>query len=58
MRCSKGLQGALLATLIVASPVFSQELDGTLKKIKDSGTLTLGYLEFSGSRQTSGRLLH
>src|ERR671913_92822 len=45
MRCSKGLQGALLATLIVASPVFSQELDGTLKKIKDSGTLTLGYLE-------------
>src|ERR671913_1045451 len=45
MRCSKGLQGALLATLIVASPVFSQELDGTLKKIKDSGTLTLGYLQ-------------
>jgi ABC-type amino acid transport substrate-binding protein len=30
---------------MVASPVLSQTLDGTLKKIKDSSTFTLGYLE-------------
>ncbi|HEX2928365.1 MAG TPA: amino acid ABC transporter substrate-binding protein [Candidatus Binatia bacterium] len=35
----------LLLTLLFASPALGQELDGTLKKIKASGTLTLGYLE-------------
>jgi glutamate/aspartate transport system substrate-binding protein len=37
--------GTLLIALIVAGPVRSQDLDGTLKKIKASNTLTLGYLE-------------
>jgi glutamate/aspartate transport system substrate-binding protein len=35
----------LLAALILASPAFAQELDGTLKKIKTSGTFTIGYRE-------------
>jgi glutamate/aspartate transport system substrate-binding protein len=34
----------LSAVLIVASPLMAQELDGTLKKIKESSTFTLGYL--------------
>jgi len=34
----------LLAALVLAGRAFGQELDGTLKKIKESGTLTLGYL--------------
>jgi glutamate/aspartate transport system substrate-binding protein len=37
--------GTLLTALIVAGQVWSQDLDGTLKKIKASSTLTLGYLE-------------
>jgi glutamate/aspartate transport system substrate-binding protein len=36
---------ALLAALMIASPVLGQELDGTLKKIKTSATLHLGYRE-------------
>ena len=35
----------LVATLILGGPVLGQELDGTLKKIKTSGTLNLGYRE-------------
>jgi len=34
----------LLAALVLAGRAFGQELDGTLKKIKESGTLTLGHL--------------
>jgi ABC-type amino acid transport substrate-binding protein len=34
---------ALLTALVLGSPVLGQELDGTLKKIKTSGTFTLGY---------------
>src|SRR5258705_7174468 len=34
----------LVAALALAGQAFSQELDGTLKKIKESSTLTLGYL--------------
>src|SRR6185503_2704584 len=45
MTNSKAAIGTLLAALIVAGPVWSQDLDGTLKKIKASSTLTLGYLE-------------
>src|SRR5918999_52271 len=45
MATSKTAIGTLLTALIVAGPVLSQELDGTLKKIKDSGTFTLGYLQ-------------
>jgi ABC-type amino acid transport substrate-binding protein len=39
------MRSALFAALIVAGPALGQELDGTLKKIKDTGTFTLGYLE-------------
>jgi ABC-type amino acid transport substrate-binding protein len=39
------MRSVLLAALIVAGPALGQELDGTLKKIKDTGTFTLGYLE-------------
>ena len=45
MTNSKTAIGMLLTALIVAGPVWGQELDGTLKKIKESSTLTLGYLE-------------
>jgi glutamate/aspartate transport system substrate-binding protein len=41
---SKIKVGLLLATLLTACPVLGQELDGTLKKIKESSTFTLGYL--------------
>ena len=37
--------GALLAALFTAHLAMSQELDGTLKKIKESGTFTLGHLQ-------------
>jgi len=39
--------GALLMVAIPAAPVPGQELDGTLKKVKTSGTLTIGYRESS-----------
>jgi ABC-type amino acid transport substrate-binding protein len=45
MAISKAAIGTLFTALIVAGPVWSQDLDGTLKKIKASSTLRLGYLE-------------
>jgi glutamate/aspartate transport system substrate-binding protein len=36
--------GGLLMLLTLAGPAIGQELDGTLKKIKESSTFTLGYL--------------
>ena len=39
--------GASLAALILASPAQGEELTGTLKKIKTSGTFTIGYRESS-----------
>jgi ABC-type amino acid transport substrate-binding protein len=36
---------AILAVLLLARVTAAQELDGTLKKIKTSGTLTIGYRE-------------
>ncbi len=39
--------GASLAVLVLAGPVQGQEPSGTLKKIKTSGTLTIGYRESS-----------
>ena len=36
---------SLLLTLLLVAAAGAQELDGTLKKIKDSSTFTLGYLE-------------
>ncbi len=37
----------LLASCFLSAPVIAQELTGTLKKIKDSGTITLGVRETS-----------
>jgi ABC-type amino acid transport substrate-binding protein len=37
----------MLATLLVAGPVFAAEPDGTVKKIKSTNTITLGYRENS-----------
>lgn len=37
----------LALTLILAVPALAQELQGTLRKIKDSGTITIGYREQS-----------
>jgi ABC-type amino acid transport substrate-binding protein len=36
--------GILLMALVLVRPAVGQELDGTLKKIKESSTFTLGYL--------------
>ena len=36
---------ALLTALVLGGPVLGQDLDGTLKKIKTSGTFTIGYRE-------------
>jgi ABC-type amino acid transport substrate-binding protein len=41
------LCGALIATLFTPGPLWGQELDGTLKKIKTAGTLIIGYRESS-----------
>ena len=41
------LLGVLVAALAQAAAVDAQELQGTLKKIKTSGTLTIGYREAS-----------
>jgi glutamate/aspartate transport system substrate-binding protein len=38
---------ATLATSLMSAPVLAQELTGTLKKIKDSGVITLGHRESS-----------
>jgi glutamate/aspartate transport system substrate-binding protein len=35
----------LMAAMVWTSPVLGQELDGTLKKIKTTGTFTIGYRE-------------
>jgi len=45
MTMMKILMNALLVSLTLACPSLGQELTGTLKKIKDSKTFTLGYLE-------------
>jgi len=36
--------GVFAMTLVMVGPTLGQELDGTLKKIKESNTFTLGYL--------------
>jgi glutamate/aspartate transport system substrate-binding protein len=45
MTIMKAVFVALLAVVVLAGAAFAQELDGTLKKIKTSGVLTIGYLE-------------
>src|SRR5258708_30905597 len=43
----KTLLLSVLAIAFVASPAPAQELTGTLKKIKDTGTITLGHRDSS-----------
>ncbi|HKB36819.1 MAG TPA: transporter substrate-binding domain-containing protein, partial [Gemmataceae bacterium] len=38
---------ALLASLLLVGPALGADLDGTLKKIKNTNTITLGYREAS-----------
>ena len=45
MKNAKEIFCALLVTFFLAGAAYAQVLDGTLKKIKDSSTFTLGYLE-------------
>lgn len=47
VRVRTALVGALIATLFTPGLARGQELDGTLKKIKAAGTLTIGYRESS-----------
>ena len=42
-----GIAVALAATWLVVAPAPAQDLQGTLKKIRDSGTITIGYREQS-----------
>lgn len=41
------LLAAVIATTSLATPTFAQELTGTLKKIKDAGSITIGHRETS-----------
>jgi glutamate/aspartate transport system substrate-binding protein len=41
------LTAGLVAAAVLASPSMAQELTGTLKKIKDTGTITVGHRESS-----------
>ena len=47
MRIVRHLLGAAIAAVVISSPVMAEELTGTLKKIKDSGTITLGHRDSS-----------
>ncbi|WP_438281858.1 glutamate/aspartate ABC transporter substrate-binding protein [Pseudomonas alabamensis] len=47
MRIVRHLLSAAIAATLIASPVMAEELTGTLKKIKDSGTITLGHRDSS-----------
>ena len=47
MRIVRQLLGAAIAAAVITSPVMAEELTGTLKKIKDSGTITLGHRDSS-----------
>jgi ABC-type amino acid transport substrate-binding protein len=42
-----GAAAVLLASLLLTGPALGQNLDGTLKKIKTSGTMNIGYRESS-----------
>lgn len=60
MRIVRQLLGAAIAAAVIASPAMAEELTGTLKKIKESGTITLGHRDssirfFLPGRQTRAR---
>ena len=47
MRIVRHLLGAAIAAAVISSPAMAAELTGTLKKVKDSGTITLGHRDSS-----------
>ncbi len=47
MKSISNLAIGLIAGAVFAAPVIAQELTGTLKKIKDTGTITIGHRETS-----------
>lgn len=47
MRIVPHLLGAAVAVALISTPVFADELTGTLKKIKESGVITLGHRDSS-----------
>lgn len=47
MRIVRHLLGAAIAAAIISSPAMAEELTGTLKKVKDAGTITLGHRDSS-----------
>lgn len=47
MRIVPRVLSAAIAAALISSPVFAAELTGTLKKIKESGTITLGHRDAS-----------
>lgn len=47
MRIVPRVLSAAIAAALISSPVFATELTGTLKKIKESGTITLGHRDAS-----------
>ncbi|MBX8592365.1 glutamate/aspartate ABC transporter substrate-binding protein [Pseudomonas cichorii] len=47
MRIVPQLLGAAIAATLISTPVLAEELTGTLKKIKESGTITLGHRDAS-----------
>ncbi len=47
MRIVPHILGAAIAAALINTPVFAAELTGTLKKIKESGVITLGHRDAS-----------
>jgi glutamate/aspartate transport system substrate-binding protein len=47
MRIVPHILGAAIAAALITTPVFAAELTGTLKKIKESGVITLGHRDSS-----------
>ncbi|MFA1027642.1 Amino acid ABC transporter, periplasmic amino acid-binding protein [Pseudomonas syringae pv. helianthi] len=47
MRIVPHVLGAAITAALISTPVFAAELTGTLKKIKESGTITLGHRDAS-----------
>lgn len=47
MRIVPHILGAAITAALISTPVFAAELTGTLKKIKESGTITLGHRDAS-----------
>ncbi|MHA6193413.1 glutamate/aspartate ABC transporter substrate-binding protein [Pseudomonas wadenswilerensis] len=47
MRIVRHLLGAAIAAAVIASPAVAEELTGTLKKIKDQNSITLGHRDSS-----------